>query len=386
MDFNLNDEQRMLQETVTRLVSTEYDIETRHKYSDSPEGFSREVWGKFAEMGLLGVPFGEDFGGFGGGGVELMVIMEAFGRGLVVEPYLATVVLGGTLIDKAGTEEQRQQYLPRIVEGDLLLAFAHGEPNSRYTLSQVETRAEKSGNGYKLNGHKSVVFNGDSADLLIVSARVAGGANDEDGIGLFLVDPKSAGVRVRGYKTVDGGRAAEVYLDNVEVGADAVLGEAGKAFPAIQEAAGRGITALCAEAVGIMDVQCNMTLDYIKQRKQFGVPIGSFQVLQHRMVDLYMRLEEARSMAILAACNDQLEDPQERQRVLSAAKLLIGQYGRFIAEQSIQMHGGIGMTWEYAGSHYAKRLVMIDHVLGDVDYHLQRYADLMLGPVEDAAL
>jgi pimeloyl-CoA dehydrogenase small subunit len=380
MDFNLTDEQRMLQETVSRLVGSEYDIETRHKHAASPQGFSRDVWGKFAELGLLGVPFGEEAGGFGGGGVELMVVMESFGRGLVMEPYLATVVLGGGLIEALGSAEQQEQYLGRLIEGELLLAFAHGEPDSRYNLSEVATKAGKNGDGYSLSGHKAVVINGDSADVLIVSARVAGDVRSEEGIALFLVDPKAAGVSVRGYPTVDGGHAAEITLDNVQVGADALLGEPGKAFPAIEKVTGRAVAALCAEAVGAMEPAVQLTLDYLKQRKQFGVPIGSFQVLQHRMVEMRIHLEEARSMAIMAANADHAGDADEARRILSAAKVVIGQAGRFIAEQAIQLHGGIGMTWEYSLPHYAKRLVMIDHQLGDADYHLEQVSRLMQVP------
>ena len=380
MDFSLTDEQRMLQDTVARLVREQYDFETRQKLAKSELGFSRENWQQFAEMGLLGVPFSEADGGFGGGGVELMLVMQEFGKGLVVEPYLATVVLGGGLVADAGSAAQKEDILGRVIGGELLLAFAHGEPDSRYSLSQVATKAERSGDGWKLTGQKAVVLNGAEADLLIVSARVSGNLTDTDGIGLFLVDPKAAGVKVRGYSTIDGLRAAEVTLDGVQVGADAVLGEPGKAYAAIERVSGRGILALASEAVGAMEVVCNLTLDYLKTRKQFGVPIGKFQALQHRMVDMAMELEQARSMAILAASVVDSDDVEERERNLSAVKYIIGKGGRFVAEQGIQLHGGIGMTWEYSMPHFAKRLVMIDHQLGDVDFHLDRFAGLMEGP------
>lgn len=375
MDFRLTDEQRMLQDTVVRLVRDQYDFETRQKLMASDEGFSRDIWAQYAELGLLAIGLSEDSGGFGGG-VELMLVAQELGRGLTLEPYLATVVLGGSLIDAAGSAAQKEDLLGRVIGGELMLAFAHGEPQSRYNLSEVQTRAEQSGDGWKLTGDKAVVLHGDRADLLIVSARVGGELRDRDGIGLFLVDPKAQGVRVRGYQTIDGLRAAEVSLDGVQVGADAVLGEPGKVYPAIERAVDRGIVALCAEAVGAMEVINDLTLDYLKTRKQFGVPIGKFQVLQHRMVDMMIALEQARSMMILAAGRLDAER-DERERVMSAAKHTIGKSGRFIAEQAIQLHGGIGVTWEYSMPHYAKRVVMIDHQLGDTEFHLERFAGLM---------
>lgn len=384
MDFNLTDEQRMLQDTVSRMIREQYDFESRMKLLDEPEGYSKEIWSQFADLGLLGIPFSEESGGFGGGGVELMLVMQEFGRGLVVEPYLPTVVLAGGLIENLGTDAQKEAVLEPLIGGELVMSFAHGEPQSRYTLNHVETKAEKSGDGYRITGQKAVVLNGDSADKLVVSARVSGDVADRDGIALFLVDGNADGVSRRGYQTVDGLRAAEITLDGVQVGADAVLGEPGKAFPAIEQVVGRGIAALCAEAVGAMEGACKWTLEYLNQRKQFGVPIGKFQALQHRMVDMQMHTEQARSMAILAASRLNA-DYELRERTLSAAKALIGQAGRFVSEQAIQLHGGIGMTWEYAVAHYAKRLVMIDHVLGDTDEHIERYVALTDNQAEGLA-
>lgn len=384
MDFNLTDEQRMLQDTVARLIREQYDFESRMKLLDTPEGYSKDIWAQFADLGLLGIPFSEESGGFGGGGVELMLVMQEFGRGLVVEPYLSTVVLAGGLVEALGTAAQKEAVLEPVIGGERIMAFAHGEPESRYELSAVATRAEKAGGGYKLTGHKAVVLHGDSADQLVVSARVSGNDTDTDGIALFLVDADAKGVSRRGYQTADGLRAAEIRLDGVEVGADAVLGEPGKAYDAIEQVVGRAIAALCAEAVGAMDASCKLTLEYLNQRKQFGVPIGKFQALQHRMVDMSIELEQARSMAILAASRLD-EERTLREQTLSAAKARIGQAGRFVAEQSIQLHGGIGMTWEYAGAHYAKRLVMIDHVLGDTDHHVERFVALTDGQAEGAA-
>jgi len=384
MDFNLTDEQRMLQDTVARLIREQYDFESRMKLLETPEGYSKDIWAQFADLGLLGIPFSEESGGFGGGGIELMLVMQEFGRGLVVEPYLATVVLAGSLVEALGSDAQKEAVLEPVIGGERIMAFAHGEPESRYELSAVRTRAEKTGAGYKLTGHKAVVLHGDAADQLVVSARVGGKDSDTNGIGLFLVDADAKGVSRRGYQTADGLRAAELRLDGVEVGADAVLGEPGKAYAAIEQVVGRAIAALCAEAVGAMEASCNLTLEYLNQRKQFGVPIGKFQALQHRMVDMSIELEQARSMAILAASRLH-EERKLREQTLSAAKARIGKAGRFIAEQSIQLHGGIGMTWEYAGAHYAKRLVMIDHVLGDTDYHVERFVALTDGQTEGGA-
>ncbi|MEQ9334309.1 acyl-CoA dehydrogenase [Thalassobaculum sp.] len=375
MDFSLSEEQRLLKETVDRLVRDQYGFEARQKAAGSEEGFSRATWATFAELGLLAVPFPEELGGLGGGGVDLMVVAEAFGRGLVVEPYLATVVLAGALVELAGSDDQKAHILGHIVAGEKLLAFAHGEPDGRYDLAHVATRAERSAGGWTLSGRKSVVISGDTADTLIVSARTAGATGDEAGIGLFLVAKGSAGLTVRGNPTIDGGRSAEVVLDGV---AGEPLGEPGGAFPAIEAAVARGIAALCAEAVGAMEVACETTLDYLKTRKQFGRPIGSFQALQHRMVDMRTELEQARSMAILAAAKLSA-GRVERERTVSAAKVTIGRAAHHVAEEAIQLHGGIAMTWEYALAHYAKRLVMIDHLLGDVDHHTERFIKLTDG-------
>lgn len=368
MDFSLSEDQRLLKDTVDRLVRERYPFAARQQAAASEEGFSREAWAAFAELGLLAVPVPEAHGGLGGGGIELMVVAEAFGRGLVVEPYLATVVLGGALVELAGSTAQQAELLPRIAAGETLLAFAHGEPQGRYELAHVATRAE----GGRITGRKSVVLNGDSADTLIVSARAAGDPTDADGIGLYLVPRGAAGLTVRGNATIDGGRSAEIVLDGV---AAEPLGEPGRAYPAIEAAVARGIAFLAAEAVGAMEVACDTTLDYLKTRTQFGRAIGSFQALQHRMVDMRTELEQSRSMAILAAAR--LDAGRlERERAVSAAKVTVGRAGRHVAEEAIQLHGGIAMTWEYSLSHYAKRLVMIDHLLGDVDHHLERFAAL----------
>jgi len=375
MDFSLSEEQRLLKETVDRLVRDQYGFEARQKAAGSEEGFSRDTWATFAELGLLAVPFPEALGGLGGGGLDLMVVAEAFGRGLVVEPYLSTVVLGGALVELAGSETQKADILARVVAGETLLAFSHGEPDGRYDLAHVATRAEPDGGDWRLSGRKSVVIGGDTADILVVSARTAGGIGDPDGLGLFLVPRGAAGLTVRGNPTIDGGRSAELVLEGV---AAEPLGEPGTAYPAIEAAVARGIVALCAEAVGAMEVACEVTLEYLKTRKQFGRPIGSFQALQHRMVDMRTALEQARSMAILAAARLS-GDRIERERTVSAAKVTIGRAAHHVAEEAIQLHGGIAMTWEYSLAHYAKRLVMIDHLLGDVDHHTERFIALTDG-------
>jgi len=369
MDFSLSEEQRLLKESVDRLIADKYTFEERMKIAETPEGWSAEMWGTFAELGLLAVPFPEEMGGLGGGGVDLMVVAEAFGRGLVVEPYLATVVLGGGLVEALGSDEQKAEILEAVIGGETKLAFAHSEPDSRYDLAHVRTIASEAIGGWSLTGRKSVVLNGAEADLLIVSGRVAGEPTDEAGIGLYLVDPKDEGVTLRTSPTLDGGRAAELVLE----GAAAIpLGAPGGAYEAIEAVTARGIAALCAEAVGVIEVACDITLDYLKTRKQFGRPIGSFQALQHRMVEMRMSLEDTRSMAILAATK--LAAPRaERERSISAAKAAVGKAARHVAEEAIQLHGGIAMTWEYALPHYAKRMVMIDHLLGDVDHHVERF-------------
>ncbi len=375
MDFDLTEEQRLLDETVRRVVKDAYDIPKRKRYMAEPGGFSRELWARYAELGLLGLPFAEAEGGFGGSAVETMIVMESFGRGLVVEPFLASVVLVGGLVALAGSAAQRQAILPQVAAGKLLLAFAHGERQARYTLSDVATTAKRDGGGFVLRGDKGVVLNGDSADLLAVSARTAGGGRERDGISLFLVDAKAKGVERRAYPTVDGLRSAEVALADVRVGADALLGTADAAYPVIEHAVDRAIAALCAEAVGIMEVLNAATLDYLKTRKQFGVPIGSFQALQHRMADMVIEHEQSKSMATLAALSADLADAAERRRVLSAAKVQIGKSGRFVGQQAIQLHGGIGMTDEYVAGHYFKRLTVMDQTFGDVDHHLDRFAE-----------
>ncbi|MCE0759064.1 acyl-CoA dehydrogenase [Marinobacter sp. G11] len=377
MDFRLNEEQQMLQDTVARLVRGEYSFEKRLEYSETELGFSESFWKQLGELGLMAVPFPEELGGFGGTGVEVQSVMTELGRGLCIEPYLQSVVLGGGLISQAGNEQQKEQWLAGIATGETQLAVGLQEPQSFYNTNDVETTAEKTGSDYVLNGRKAVVIGGHSADLLVVSARTSGSSRDASGISLFVIDANADGLERRSYPTIDGAKGCDLLLNNVKVGADALLGSEGEAADAIEYQVGRAISALCGEAVGVMEVACDLTLDYLKQRKQFGVPIGKFQVLQHRMADMMSELEQARSMAILAASVADEPQSDERRRVIAAAKNVISRSAQFISEKGIQSHGGIGMTWEYNFAHYAKRLVMINHQLGDDDFHLERYAALL---------
>ncbi|MBX6424869.1 MAG: acyl-CoA dehydrogenase family protein [Variibacter sp.] len=375
MDFDLSEEQQLLKDSIERLLAAHYDFEARKRYAATPEGFSREMWARYAELGLLGLPFEEKYGGFGGGPVETMIVMEAFGQALVLEPYLATVVLSGGLVQRGADEALKADVLPRIAEGRLFLAFAHAERQARYDLANVAATARKDGSAWVVSGEKSLVLHGDSADRLIVSARTAGGPRDRGGIGLFLVDARAPGVLRRGYRTQDGLRAAEVALQDVRVEPQGVIGDPEGGLPLIERAVETAIAALCAEAVGAMGAMHAQTVEYLKTRKQFGVPIGSFQTLQHRAVDMFVALEQARSMAMFAAMMAQEDDAAERARAVSAAKVQIGRSGKFVGQQAIQLHGGVGMTMELKVGHYFKRVTMIDLMFGDADHHLSKLAE-----------
>jgi pimeloyl-CoA dehydrogenase small subunit len=370
MDFALTDEQRLLQHSVERLFADHYAFEARKRYGQEPGGFSRALWARYAELGLLGLPFDEADGGSAGGPVETMIVMEQIGRALALEPYLATVVLGGGLLRLGGSEAMRAELVPQIASGDLILAFAHAERQSRYDLADVAARARRDGAGFVVDGAKSLVLHGDSAQKFIVSARLAGGQNDRAGIGLFLVDATADGVSTRGYPTVDGQRAAEVTFSGVRVPAAAAIGEPGAAFPLIERIGDLTIAALAAEAVGAMAAMHETTVDYMKTRKQFGVTIGSFQALQHRAADMLIALEQARSMAMLATMMAAEDNVRERRQAVSAAKVQIGRSGRIVGQGAVQIHGGIGMTMETKVGHYFKRLTTIDTLFGDADHHL----------------
>ncbi|HXC14896.1 MAG TPA: acyl-CoA dehydrogenase [Stellaceae bacterium] len=374
MDFDLSEEQRLLKESLDRLVGGRYAFEQRKGYGQGAEGWSRDLWAQYADLGLLGLPFAERYGGSGGGPVETMLVMEAFGRALVLEPYFTTVVLGGGFLRHGGNDALCTDLVPKIADGGLTLGFAQTERHSRWNLADVSTRAARDGAGWVLDGEKGVVLHGDSADKLIVTARVSGGQRDRDGIGVFLVDAAAAGVSRRGYPTQDGLRAAEVTLAGVKVGPEAVLGEPEAGLSLIERVVDEGIAALCAEAVGAMTVMHELTVEYLKTRRQFGREIGSFQVLQHRAVDMLVALEQARSMVMFATMMAAEENAAERRNALSAAKVQIGRSGKFVGQQAIQLHGGIGMTMEYKVGHFFKRVTMIDTMFGDADHHLRELA------------
>jgi pimeloyl-CoA dehydrogenase small subunit len=372
MDFDPSDDQRLLVESVTRLLADNYSFAQRKTYLAQPEGFSADMWAKFAELGLLGLPFAEEYGGFGGGAQEVMLVMQAFGRVLVLEPFLSTVVLGGAAIQAAGSGAQKQTLLPAIAEGKLKLAFAHGERQARYDLTDVVTTAKQTGGGWVLDGSKVVVSHGEAADKLIVSARTGGERYDEDGITLFLVDTSAQGVARRGYATRDETRAADVSLSNAS---GEVLGEVGKGLAIIEKIVEAGIAATAAETVGAMEAMNEMTLEYSKTRVQFGQPIGSYQVVQHRLSDMFMAQEQGRSMAMLATMSVDNTDATERRHDFALAKVGVGQSGRYVSQSAVQMHGGIGMTEEYAVGHYFRRCMVIERLFGDPAYYLQRLAN-----------
>ena len=373
MDFDLSDEQRLLKESVDRLIAGRYGFEARQRFRSEPEGWSRAMWSQFAELGLLGLPFSEADGGFGGGAVETAIVMEAFGRGLVVEPYFASVILCGALLRHAAGPEDRAELVPPIVSGERLLAYAQIERQSRHSLNDVKTAASRAGDGWTLSGAKSLVLHGDCADALLVTARTGGEERERDGIGLFLVEATAPGVTRRGSPPQDGMRAAEIEF----AGSPArLLGEAGGALPGLERAQDEALAALAAEGVGVMAAMHALTLDYLKTRTQFGRPIGDNQALQHRAVDMYVSLEQARSMSFFATMMAASEDANERQRAMHAAKVQIGRSGRHIGQEAVQLHGGIGVTMEYAVGHYFKRMTMIERGFGDTQAHLSALARL----------
>ncbi|KQX90444.1 acyl-CoA dehydrogenase family protein [Variovorax sp. Root473] len=374
MNFEHSEDRRMLADSLNRFIAEQYAFDARDRIAKSAHGFSKEIFQNFAELGVIGALFSETDGGFGGSGFDIAVVFEALGRGLVVEPLLGAVMVGEA-ISAAGNDAQKEK-IGDIVNGVTVAAFAHDEADTHYERTRVATQAERSGDGWVLQGAKAVVPQGEQADLFLVSARASGNVDDEAGISLFLVPAKTAGLTVRGCPAIDGGRVAELTLDGVTLGADALLGAEGQGAATLERAIGRGVLALCAEALGAMEAAKTATLEYLRTRKQFGLLIGSFQALQHRMADLLLEIEQARSAVINAAAAIDGSDRVARERALSAAKFSIGRIGALVAEESIQMHGGIGMTWELPLPHYAKRLVMIDHQLGDEDHHLQRYIAL----------
>ena len=375
MDFDLSEEQRLLKESVDGLLSDAYDFDARKKYMADKGGWSQAIWSKLAEQGLLGLPFAEADGGFGAGAVETMIVMEALGKALLLEPYLPTVVIAGGFLRHGGSAEQKAAHIPAIIDGSKSFAFAQLEKNSRYDLNDVVTSAKKKGAGWVLDGEKFVVINGENADTLLVTARTKGGQRDKNGIGVFLVPSNAKGVARKSYPTQDGLHAADIAFTGVEVGADAAIGDPENALPLIERVVDEARTAMCAEAVGAMDESLKTTVEYLKTRKQFGVPIGSFQTLQHRAADMFVAVEQARSMSMFATMASDFDDARERATAVAAAKVQIGKSAKFVGQQAIQLHGGIGMTQEAKIGHYFKRLTIIENTLGDTDYHLRRVTE-----------
>lgn len=377
MDFSFTEEQSMLRDTVASYLADHYDFDKRRAAVGKEPGWRPEVWKAFAEeLGILGAPFSEELGGLGGGAIDNMIVMEEFGKALVVEPYLGTVVIGGGFLKHSGYAGAAD-LIGGIIEGKNLFAFAQAEPQSRYNLASVATTAKKDGAGWTLNGHKAVVIGAPFATHLIVTARTSGGERDAKGISVFLVAKDAKGVTTRDYPTVDGNRASEVYFENVSLGADALIGTADNGLPLIEKVVDEAIAATCAEACGVLRKLHEGTLEYTKQRKQFGAPISSFQVLQHRMVDMFINVEQAVSMTYMA--NIKIGDDAERAKAASAAKVQIGKACKFVGQNAIQLHGGMGMTDEMAIGHYFKRATMIEGAFGSVDHHLARYEELSLG-------
>lgn len=370
MDFTLSDDRRMLADTLERFLRANYPIEKRHEFAGSEEGFSARMWRKFAELGAVGAMFGAKAGGYGGAGGDLAVVFEALGRALVVEPFLPTLLAGSVIADLDG--KTQAGLLGSVIAGEKLIALAHGETESRYELARVACRAEKSDQGYRVSGEKSVVLGGGAARHLVVSARTGDDEDAETGISCFLVDSTADRVSRRSYSTVDGYLAAEIGFDNTPA---ILLGGEGVAYPALEMAHARAIVAASAECLGAVEIAKDLTVEYMHNRKQFGVPIGKFQALQHRMADVLIEIEQLRSAVVNAAGH--LDDRRtSREWHVSATKNLAGRVGRQVAEEAIQIHGGMGMTWEYPVGHYAKRIVMIDHLFGDADHHLERFIAL----------
>ncbi|WP_027283728.1 acyl-CoA dehydrogenase family protein [Rubritepida flocculans] len=374
MDFDLNESQSLLQDSLRRLLADSYGFEARKAYLASETGWSREIWARYAELGLLGLPFAEEDGGFGGGGEETMIVAEQMGRHITLEPWFSTVVLGGGFLRHGAEAALRQEMVGGIAAGEVLLAFAQQERQSRYDLFDVLTTAKKDGSGWLISGRKGMVLHGDTADHFVVTARMAGGQRDRSGIGVFLVPARAEGVSVRGFRQVDGTRAAEVEFAGAR--ASHLLGEPENGLALVDRVVDEAIAALAAEAVGAMDVVHGMTVEYMKTRQQFGKPIGSFQALQHRAADMLVALEQARSMAFFATMAAREEDALERRRNMHAVKAQIGRAQRFVGQQSIQLHGGIAMTMEYAAGHYFKRLTVNEAAFGDTDFHLRALADM----------
>lgn len=373
MDFSLNEVQMMLDESIEKFIANDYDFDRRQKIAATESGFDADVWRTFAELGWTAVPFSEADGGFDGGMEEVMVVMQRFGQGLVVEPYLANVILAGGVLKRLATDAQKQKWLQPMIAGELQATLAFAEPQGRYDLARVVTSARADGDDWVLDGHKAYVLNGGTADLLLIPARTSGDAGSSEGISLFAIAADNTGLSRNSYQTVDGLRAAEVVLDGVRVPADALLGEVDGGFAALEAAVDEATLAVCAEAVGIMRTLTDKTVAYTKSRVQFGVPIASFQALQHRMVDMLTACEQAQSL-LLWAIMRYASDAEDARAAVSSIKYLVGTSGQKIGEEAVQLHGGMGVTWDLDVAHYFKRLTAIGLMFGDADWHLDKLA------------
>ena len=375
MDFTFNEEQSLIQDQVDQFILKEYDWETRQSLSHSDLGFGQENWQKVAELGWLGISVSEDSGGFGGSAIESMLIMEAFGKGLVVEPFLETMIMSGGILDDHGSAEQKSSLLEPAIAGNMQLALAYAEPQSRFNLSDVVTEAKADGDNFILNGYKSVVMNGPSANKIIVSARTSGSQLDENGITLFVIDSEASGLNKANYKTVDGRRASDLTIENVSVSRDDIVGELDSGYEILDSAIDKAILAISAEAVGAMEVLYKTTVEYTKTREQFGTAIGKFQVLQHRMVDMFMEYEQCKSLLYMATMKHE-EGAVDSKKAISGLKYQVGKAGKFIGQQAVQLHGGMGVTDELNVGHYFKRLTTVGTIFGNTDYHLKKYTSL----------
>ncbi len=374
MNFELSEEQKMIQQSVERFVQENYDLPKRVEISSKDPGYSKDYWGSMAELGWLGLPFNEEDGGFGGNQIDTLVIMEQFGKGLVLEPFLANVVLGGGAIQMGGSEELKKEILPSLIEGTKQVTLAYAEQQSRFDLEDVATSARLDGDKYIINGQKSMVLNAESADHLVIVTRTSGGQVDEEGITLFLVDSDTKGLEKQNFPTVDGLRASEITLENVEVGTERIIGDIDKGFEILKAVSNNGILALCAEAVGAMEILYKDTVEYTQQREQFDHPLSDFQVLQHRMVDMFMEYEQSKSL-LFRATMETIQDPETAQRTIHALKHLIGKSGIFVGENAVQLHGGMGVTEELRIGHFFKRLLVIDSQFGNADFHLDKFTN-----------
>ena len=375
MDFTFNEEQTLIQDQVDQFVQKEYDWETRQSLSNSDLGFGEDNWKKFAELGWLGISVSEESGGFGGSAIESMLIMEAFGKGLVVEPFLETMIMSGGILDNHGSDQQKSSILEPAIAGEMQLALAYAEPQSRFNLSDVVTEAKEKDENFILNGYKSVVMNGPSADKIIVSARTSGSQMEEEGISLFIVDAGSEGLNRTNYKTVDGKRASDITIENLSVPKENIIGQINSGFKILDSAIDTAILAISAEAVGAMEVLYKTTVEYTKTREQFGTAIGKFQVLQHRMVDMFMEYEQCKSLLYMATMKHE-EGSADAKKAISGLKYQVGKAGKFIGQQAVQLHGGMGVTDELNVGHYFKRLTTVGTIFGNTDYHLKKYTSL----------